>query len=58
MRGNLPYNKNKYRYKDEPNYPYVWKSDTGRPLSTTKGYIAEGLFASQEEINVSPTQSF
>ncbi len=57
MRGNLTYNKNKYIYKDEPNYPYVWKSDTGRPLSTTKGYIAEGLFASQEEINVSPTQS-
>ena len=31
---------------------------TGNPLSSTYGLIAEGLFTSQEEINASPTQTF
>ena len=39
MRGSLTYNKNKYVYKDEPDYPYVWKSDTGRPLSLSLIHI-------------------
>lgn len=51
LRGNFTYNQNKYDYVDEPNYPYVWQTKTGKPLNTLTGYIAEGLFSSQEEID-------
>ncbi len=50
FRGNFTYNQNKYLYVDEPNYPYVWQTKTGKPLNTFTGYIAEGLFTSEEEI--------
>ncbi len=59
MRANFTYNKNKYVYKDEPNYPSVWQMYQGQPLDSyqTRGFIAEGLFSSQEEINRSATQT-
>lgn len=50
LRGNFTYNQNEYKYVDEPNYPYVWQTKTGKPLNTLTGYVAEGLFNSQEEI--------
>lgn len=50
FRGNLTYNQNKYKYVDEPNYPYVWQTKTNKPLNTLTGYVAEGLFTSEEEI--------
>lgn len=56
FQANLTYNKNEIIYKDEPNYPTVWKSETGKPNSKVIGYIAEGLFQSQEEIDNSPQQ--
>lgn len=56
VRGNFTYTENKYVYKDEPDYPYPWKMATGRSLSSTWGYIADGLFQSQEEIDNSPRQ--
>lgn len=55
FRGNFTYTENKYVNLDEPVYPYVWKTSTGKPLSRTTGYIAQGLFSSQEEIDNSPT---
>ena len=57
FRGNFTYTENKYVNLDEPVYPYVWKTSTGKPLSRTTGYIAQGLFSSQEEIYNSPTQN-
>lgn len=51
FRGNFTYNQNKYKYVDEPAYPYVWQTKTGKPLNTLTGYVAEGLFANQEEID-------
>ena len=57
FRGNFTYTENKYVNLDEPVYPYVWKTSTGKPLSSTTGYIAQGLFSSQEEIDNSPTQN-
>lgn len=51
LRGNFTYNQNKYDYVDEPSYPYTWQTKTGKPLNTLTGYIAEGLFSSQEEID-------
>lgn len=57
FRGNFTYTENKYVDLDEPIYPYVWKTSTGKPLSRTTGYIAEGLFSSQEQIDNSPVQN-
>ena len=57
FRGNFTYTENKYVNLDEPVYPYVWQTATGKPLSRTTGYIAQGLFSSQEEIDNSPTQN-
>ena len=55
-RFNWTYTQNKYVDVDEPNYPYVWQTKTGKPLSCQTGYISEGLFKSQEEIDNSPKQ--
>ena len=57
MRFNYTYARNKYVYVDEPDYPYVWQTSTGKPLSRMTGYIAEGLFQSEEEIANSADQS-
>lgn len=54
---NFTYNVNKIVYQDEPNYPSVWQMAIGKPYQYTKGYIAEGLFQSQEEIDNSPQQN-
>lgn len=57
LRGNFTYNQNEYKYVDEPDYPYTWQTKTGKPLNTLTGYVAEGLFESQEEIDRWPDQS-
>lgn len=57
LRGNFTYTQNKYVDLDEPIYPYSWQTSTGKPLSRQTGYIAEGLFQSQEEIDNSPVQN-
>lgn len=57
LRTNFTYNRNKYVYYDEPNYEAVWKKKTGQPLSISWGYIAEGYFQNQEEIDNGPDQS-
>ena len=57
LQGNFTYTQNKYVDLDEPIYPYVWQTSTGKPLSRQTGYIAEGLFTSQEEIDNSPEQN-
>lgn len=57
LRGNFTYTQNKYVDVDDPIYKYPWQSSTGKPLSRTEGYIAEGLFTSQEEIDNSPIQN-
>lgn len=56
FRGNFTYAQNEYVFKDEIWHEYPWQVQTGRPVNAKKsgtqyGYIAEGLFASQEEIN-------
>lgn len=58
LRGNFTYNQNKYVNLDEPDYESVWQTKTGKPLDgyRTEGFIAEGLFTSQDEIDNSPEQ--
>ena len=57
IRGNYTYNRNKYVYVDEPDYPYVWQVKTGHPLGMCVGYIAEGLFKDQNDIDTHADQS-
>ena len=58
VQGNLTYTQNKFVDKDEPNYEYPWQRETGGPLDgyRVEGYIADGLFTSEEEIANSPEQ--
>lgn len=58
FRGNFTYTENKYTSKDEPVRNYPWEVETGTPLAATWGYIADGLFESQEEIDNHAVQSF
>lgn len=50
----------KNEIKDQAEEPRVYSNlvQTGNPLSSTYGLIAEGLFTSQAEIDASPTQTF
>ena len=57
LRVNYTYSKNKYVYKDEPDYPYVWQTETGKPLDCVRGYIAEGLFVDQADIDSHAVQN-
>jgi len=57
VRGNFTYTQNKYVNLDEPDYPYKWQIQTGHTLNAQRGYIAEGLFQTQEEIDNSPIQN-
>ncbi len=61
FRGNISYSENKILDWDDPEYVYTWKSNyrTNKPYpgnSCLYGYIAEGLFTSQAEIDAAPIQ--
>lgn len=58
VRGNFTYATNKLIDNDDPVYELPWLSSKGLPLSYTSGYIAEGLFQSQEEIDNASRQEF
>lgn len=55
---NYQYVKNKILEQDEPKLAYPYQSKVGHPIGYDLGYIAEGLFQSQDEINKSPKQTF
>ncbi|MDR1666983.1 MAG: TonB-dependent receptor [Bacteroidales bacterium] len=56
FRGNFTYNRSKILKNAQPipEYPYMTK--IGLPVDQQTGYVAMGLFASQEEIDQSPPQ--
>lgn len=56
--GNFSFTRNKIIEMDEPQMKYEYSMRTGRPLGQQFGYIAEGLFKDQEEIDNSPEQKF
>jgi len=58
LRFNFTYTQNKFVERDEPNYTYPWQYKRGLPMDGFRwdGYIAEGLFQSEDEIANSPTQ--
>ena len=57
--GSFTYAENKVTDWDEPVYPYTWMMGTNLPSSSSRmdGYIAEGLFKSDEEIANAPQQN-
>ena len=57
VRGNFTYTQNKYIDRDDVKFKYPWRGETGWPLSYHAGFIADGLFKSQEEIDNSPRQN-
>ncbi|TZF86022.1 TonB-dependent receptor (plasmid) [Pedobacter sp. BS3] len=55
--GNLTYNRNTVVEDDQPDPIYPWLATKGRKVGQRFGYIALGLFESNEEIANSPKQS-
>lgn len=55
--GNLTYNRNNVVQDDQPDPAYPWLATKGRKVGQRFGYIALGLFQSNEEIANSPRQS-
>lgn len=58
VRGNYTFSQNMVDNFEEPKYKYDYISANGKPLNIVRGYIAEGLFKSREEIETSPRQTF
>lgn len=54
--GNVTYSKNKIVYKDEPEMRYDYQRATGTKYGEFYGYVSEGLFVDQAEIDRSPGQ--
>lgn len=50
VRGNLTWNEDKIVENDEPEQRYSWKEKRGTNVNATWGYIAEGLFTDEDDI--------
>ncbi|MCK3686425.1 TonB-dependent receptor [Maribellus sp. YY47] len=57
VRGNYTFSQNIIDYYEENALPYDYMSVTGKPYGIIRGYISEGLFANQEEIDTRADQS-
>lgn len=51
VRGNLTYNKDKLLDNDQPKQRYDWMEARGNNILARFGYVAEGLFVDQHEID-------
>nr|WP_297655844.1 TonB-dependent receptor [uncultured Prevotella sp.] len=56
LNGTLTYNKTKYKEVEEATNKPAWQRKVGHEISQPIGYIAEGLFRDQAEIDNSPRQ--
>ena len=56
VQGNFTYTRDKVIENDQPEQLYEWQERRGTNLLARYGYVAEGLFASQDEIDNSATQ--
>jgi len=54
--GNVTYSKNKVIFKDEPTQRYGYQSATGTRAGEFFGYIDQGLFIDQNDIDSHPSQ--
>jgi hypothetical protein len=58
VRGNYTYSANEIINWEQPPTKYPYQPYNGYPLSAIRGYIATGLFADEDDIKFSATQSF
>ncbi|MDP4276355.1 MAG: TonB-dependent receptor [Bacteroidota bacterium] len=58
LKGNLSFAHNTILANDDPVYKYANQNRTGHPIDQPFGYIALGIFQSQDEIDHSPVQEF
>lgn len=56
--GNVTYSNNKIVFQDEPLRRYDYQRGTGHRFGEFTGYIAEGLFTDQDDIDRNPEQKF
>lgn len=57
MRGTFTYNRDKVIENDQAPQPYPWMERRGTNYLSTFGYVATGLFQSQQEIDNAPNQT-
>ena len=55
-RGNYTFNRNRRLYDDKPSQVWEYQNTAGFANGQQRGLIAEGLFMSQEEIDIWPSQ--
>lgn len=58
LRGNYTYSRNNVRNWEEANPKYPYQEISGYPYGVIRGYISEGLFKDQHDIDTSPIQTF
>ncbi len=56
FQGNLTFARNRVLKNDDPPRAYPWLDAVGKKTTAVFGYVAEGIFNSQEEIDSSPVQ--
>jgi len=57
LRGTFTFNRDKVIQNDDPVQPYPYMEHRGVNYNSDFGYVAQGLFQSQEEISNAPSQS-
>lgn len=58
LRGNYTYSRNNVHNWEEANPKYPYQEISGYPYGVIRGYISEGLFKDQHDIDTSPVQTF
>lgn len=58
LRGNFTYSRNNVRNWEEANPKYPYQEISGYPYGVIRGYISDGLFKDQHDINTSALQTF
>ena len=57
-RANYTFNRNRRVFDDKPDQVWAYQNTAGFANNQQRGLIAEGLFMTQEEIDIWPTQTF
>lgn len=58
INGTFTYSHNEITAQDEPQLIYKYTSKIGYPINSYYGLIADGLFATKEDVAISPKQTF
>lgn len=58
VRGNYTFSRNNVRNWEEANPKYPYQEISGYPYGVIRGYMSEGLFKDQHDIDTSPIQTF